>query len=379
MSNQEKKSSDLVINVSTKGDGMFISQPAKVEPRRVEWSLLNKKLYITPKLSRLPRFLWIVIVVLTVCFLMFVLRPHLIKRQPLVRQAHEVYIGDLKAGVEARVILPDVELFSEAKLSSNVICSLLLNEQVTILADRQKNFYQVRTNDDQVGYLPATALAVDHESNEKIEGLRDVYVLRGPKRVMSDARSGNVLLYLNAGTKLTADYQNDGLLRLVLPDGRRGWINEDEVQVVKPNTPILHPAAVSPEQYFLSAALMFKNATYVPHGLGADGIDLPGVIYVSGLLNNLHLPRTLEGISQSGTEIQIVRENGEPSFDALQPGDVIIFGDGPEAETPRALGILVQDKRVLMNPLNESVIREYDLAYDNSMRQKVIGVRRLFN
>ena len=374
-----QKNKDLVINVGQETDGVFISQPAPKERRRIEWSLINKHIYINPKFSRLPRFVAIILVVLIICTLMFVIRPRLVKRQPAIKNNHLVDIGELKVDGDARVITSETELFSAADKTSAIQCSLLLNEHVKIKSAPKDGFLAVETDGGLSGFIASQALAVDHSESVESERIKDVYIFRGPKRVMSDARSGNTLLYLHAGTKLWADYQNEGLLRLILPDGRRGWINDDNVQVVEPEGKILHPAAVAPEQYFLSAALMFNQATYMPHGLSYDGIDMPGVIYIAGLLNNIQLPRTLEGIAQAGSEIQIVREKDEPSFDALEPGDVIVFGDGHDMNTPKFLGVLIEDKRVLINPLNESVIREYDLNYDNALRKKVISARRIFS
>ena len=255
----------------------------------------------------------------------------------------------------ALIDVPVANLRTERGHSEELTSQALLGTPVQLL-DYQDHWYLVRTPDRYIAWLEEGALT-PVEAQELTDWLEDdglaVVVTdreelqEGPVgRLMGEVVRGNLVRRTG---KVAA-----GQVEIELPDGRRGFAAPSSLE---PAAPHLRPAALHTERLLATAASMV-GAPYLWGGTSAKGMDCSGFTKMSYYLNGYVIPRDASQQVREGVDVPL-----DDNFSALQPGDLLFFGnyrdDGSERTTH--VGFYLGAGRFLHAGADNGVVMENSL------------------
>lgn len=125
-------------------------------------------------------------------------------------------------------------------------------------------------------------------------------------------------------------------VEVTLPTDERGWVRSDDVE------PFLEWAEgrlskASDEDGFrkdlVSTALCYKGVSYMWGGTSIKNVDCSGMTRSVYFANGVLLPRNASQQAGVGEDIRIFNDEGELTWDALLPGDLIFWGRAATAES----------------------------------------------
>lgn len=125
----------------------------------------------------------------------------------------------------------NVRVREQASTSAPILAHLAFSESLTVLGDRQGDWYQVRLADGMQGYVHA-----DYVSFEKPVLERTGYITGNSVRIRSAASTSAAILTLtNRGDSVTVVGElQGGWYAVRLPDGRSGFVFGDYISFTKP-------------------------------------------------------------------------------------------------------------------------------------------------
>ena len=283
----------------------------------------------------------------------------------------------LHAEDTAVVSVAAAPLFSEPDPASARVAEALLNEHVTMLDTKGRNFIQVRLDDGVTGYVRRSHLVADTDSISP-EGSVARVIVRVPfKRVMSHARSGSLVVEAPMGTVLYADYRNGDLLRVKLPGQKTGWINTTGVMLVSPLAALVPEDNV--QQLLVVTMMAFHNSPVMPGGLTARGISPEGAMHIAGLLNGLSLSRDRHVLFEQGRPVELAKsESGIPDLKSMEEGDLVFFQSKTGQDPIASLAMRVADDQLLIAIAGKPTLRLMDLESADvlELAGRIAGVRR---
>lgn len=340
-------------------------------------NLFNRDLS-TRQERKIPAWVMPLVVLILIAVFVIVLAPRLFRPA-----APEDYIepegGTIFNEGHALVIVPQAAVYPEPDHRKERVASALYNEPVQVLSEGNGIYWEVALTDGSHGYMEATNLSRDMEPIEPYRAYFKAMVLGRTKRVYTHARSGELMLEAPTGTIFYCDYKGANLLRVKLPNDRRGWVSTDQLWVLPANEPFEVPEDEARSR-FLSSMMAFFGAQRLPQQMTVDGADMAGAIAVAAKLNGVDLPRQLDAQAQLGERVDLVvdPETELPRLDNLQPGDLIYFvaADDPARITDAAC--VMEGNIVLMNQVNSSTLSLWDLEADEDRRKRIGFVRRHF-
>jgi len=130
--------------------------------------------------------------------------------------------------------------------------------------------------------------------------------------VVSDVVWGDILRY--QGT-------NGKYVRVMLPDGRKGYIKKQSTLSYKKWLSGANPTAAR----ILSTANRFIGFPYLWGGTSVKGMDCSGFTKTCFFLNGVILPRDASQQARTGQDIDITK-----NFEGLKPADLLFFGSMKE-------------------------------------------------
>lgn len=353
--------------------------------KRPSWDFIRNNVYVEKNLHRLPKFLIAGCSILLVIVLVFALAPRLIERSSWRAQAshsqQKQWTPKLDQ-VDLVVRADTAPIYQEPDIKSLRYTTALLNEPLTLLEEQPINgFFKICLTDQSQGYIKQLDVSQDLSSLTGDDVVKQVMVLGRRKRLMSHTRNGSLLGYAPMGTYLLADYASNELVRVKLPDGQRAWLNTEDLVLADPGEAFqLTDKETSPTQLFLSSAMAFAGASYLPGGLEYDATDLPGLVHIAGKVNGLALARNLPALSDAGSGVTFdVDQDNMPSLAGLQPGDLLFFAASPSEKDLSTMAVLMTNDRILVHLPNSSSLSLYKWQNDKKMLKSLRKVRRLFD
>ncbi|HZJ69265.1 MAG TPA: NlpC/P60 family protein [Candidatus Eisenbacteria bacterium] len=349
-----------------------------------EWKIPKKDVYVEEQIKRkMPAWLIPSLLVLTLSIFLIWFVPQLIGRYqenkndtkpPVLEQ--DPFFEKADAVVNQKT----VRLYDQASLSANRLTSCLFNEPVHLLKEERENgFYWVELQEGIKGYVLADYLTLDISSLTSDSIVSKAFVINGEKYIASDAVNGDILAVAPMGSVLYADYVTEKVIRVILPGQEIGWVSRENILVLNSNQTFPQPASKAAE-LFCSSALKFLNAAYVPGGLTLDGIDMPGIIYLSGQTNGIDISRDLEQQAEIGTQISFEFDgNGMPILSGLKVGDLLFFSINDEDSNLSSAGIYLEDNNMLYAYGNQSSIDVVSFQDNEKLLENLVKVRRLFD
>jgi len=209
----------------------------------------------------------------------------------------------------------------------------------------------VRTPDGYEAWTTAMGLAPYGEGYEAAGKLMVTalfsQVLSAPQtasRPVSDLVRGDVLLAAPDGLRPRRERRGSGFVPVALPDGRRGWVPEEDVEEYGSWA----SGRESTGEATAEEALRYVGIPYLWGGSSPKGFDCSGLTQMAYRMCGIELPRNASQQARLGEEIRMDGQGIDPS--ALQPGDLLFFGrTDPESGAAKVthVGLYIGDGRMV--------------------------------
>lgn len=278
------------------------------------------------------------------------------------------YSGGLVEGIvmdnDAAVVTDSTaDLFIEPDVKSERVTQALYNQPVRILEEKGP-WTKVAAVDGSKGWLKSKAIDRNKASIYGGGFSRRLVVTSRDKPVSAYSSGGMTLKNVTMGTELYSFNQDGDAFEVYLPGNRTGWLKGSGMI----NLDINEEIPVTGPRDFVSTAMKFKGTSFLLRGVGAQGIDSAGLVYISARVNGVKLPRTLEGQLYSGTEIRL---------EDAEEGDLIFVAPKGDKKSISSVGICTGSGSYILAGRNTGYVAIMSMNEENSDGRPVMA-RRIF-
>ncbi|HEX2967784.1 MAG TPA: C40 family peptidase [Bacteroidales bacterium] len=230
------------------------------------------------------------------------------------------------------ILLPDTSLskkyFGLATLSvinirklpdhSSELVSQSLTGTPLIILKTQDSWALVRTPDKYIGWTEMSSLraVTPAQMNEWKNSDRIVFE-ESTGWIYSNPAETGITSDVVAGCILSRIGETDTRARVVLPDGREGFVNKSSII---PFNKFRSNKSVTGDD-IVSAASALMGVPYMWGGSSAKGVDCSGLVQRAFFMNGIILARDASQQALHGDSIPISKD-----FNGLLPGDLLFFG-----------------------------------------------------
>ncbi len=259
-----------------------------------------------------------------------------------------------------------VDVFREASTQSERVTQAIYNQPAEMLEEKD-GWVKVKVADGYTGWIKSKYID-KNSSSLRIKGSKYRIVVTIKKsKILSDAKYGTVLKEVVMGTELYPVNSSDGWYEVALPGDKTGWLNESGTIQVPINE---HISRTTPDD-FVATAMKFKDTVYLWGGVSSlDGIDSQGLVYMSGRINGVDLPRDADGQYKCGKPVDKSAE--------LLPGDLIFFSSNEDLKDISYVGIYIDGGQFLYASKSDGYVMT-GLTDNGYFQKRLVGIRRIFN
>jgi len=256
-----------------------------------------------------------------------------------------------------------VDMFDRPDVLGNRLTQVLYNQVVKVIKE-EGSWTNITLLDGSTGWVKSKYVSrnidcvTDGSINNKIvvtAKIADIYT-----------GANNVVNYKKVvlGTELYSTGKNKTGYDVLLPGNKKGWIEEGGVIAIPIEDKIV-PKTSSDE--FIQTVKKFKGTIYIVGGLSRWGMDSSGLVYICSKINGVEVPRDIEKMSKTGTEV---------TFEQLQPGDLIFFSTDSLKEDINDVGIYSGENKFFHSSTTKGVIEE--TLEDTYFKDRIYTIRRIF-
>lgn len=247
-------------------------------------------------------------------------------------------------------------IYRKPSFHSEIDTQTVLWEKLRVL-DKADSFLHIRTEDDYEGWINEHQVSRCAPPQAEWKLVTRLYapVYRQPDK------NSDTLLQTGAGARLPVIASRDNWEQVVLPDGRKGWV---ESHVFK-SMPAFN------RQNVIKLAEEFLGTTYIWGGKTPFGLDCSGFVQLIFHLFGKAVRR----------DAWMQFEDGQPVSDnplQARPGDLYFFAESGNKITH--VGIALGNGKIIharglvrINSLNEN-----DADYSPQLRKDFVGTRSYF-
>jgi cell wall-associated NlpC family hydrolase len=262
----------------------------------------------------------------------------------------------------AVVLPPVVNMFARPDASSPVVSQATLGETVTVL-DEARGFGLVETPDRYRGWIRSAALRTSPARAAGYPAPDRAFVVRNFMCQVyreRDVTSASPLSAAPLLSRLEVTEEAPDWMRVLLPDGRRGWAQRGDL------LPAGEPMADG--QDLASTALKFLGIPYLWGGTTPFGLDCSGLVQLVYRMHGHLLPRDAD-LQYAHPELAPARR------DSLRSGDLVFFG--PEERAITHVGIALESGGFVSATTYRSPVVRIDHLEDEYWKRLYRGARRL--
>lgn len=202
--------------------------------------------------------------------------------------------------------------------SKELVTQALMGTPVKVL-NKSGSWYLIQTPDEYLAWTDAAALHILNENQlnewnkkEKVIITEDYAIIRESKNIKSPAVSDIVL-----GGILARSSSEGNILNLILPDGREGFLSDENFTDFK-----YWNETISPDpDMFVSLGMEMLGRPYLWGGTSTKGMDCSGFVKTLYFSGGLILPRDASQQVFLGELIDT-----KSDFSQLIKGDLLFFG-----------------------------------------------------
>lgn len=223
----------------------------------------------------------------------------------------------------ALVRIPAASLRTGGRHAAEMATQAVLGTPVRVLDDSAE-FWRVQTPDGYIAYVPSSSLVAKTDAEMQAWRRAPRYIVTAPYqqrvyRTATDRGLRDVVTDVVNGCILEPDTQAqtvEGVTAVVLPDGRRGFIDSEHI------TPIAEWAAQPFDaQKILDIAYSMEGTPYLWGGTSTKALDCSGLAKVSYFANGIILMRDASQQAKTGSRIEAA------DWRSCRAGDLLFFGN----------------------------------------------------
>jgi SH3-like domain-containing protein len=259
-----------------------------------------------------------------------------LKGETDVPGAKDAITGFLKnkgvAFADSLVVLPDTNVIKEpwglvnvsvcnirlfSSYDAEMVSQALMGTPVKILK-KDGGWFLIQTPDLYLGWVDNEAIETKTTGEfTKWKSLPRVFYLKKTGDIFAIPNSSKVISDIVAGCIVELEGEKNDMFEVLLPDGRKGFINKEDAMPLGGVT----TAALLDAENLTTVAESFTGIPYLWGGTSSKGFDCSGFVKIVYYLNGIILSRDASQQFQHGIRI---RRTYYP--DSLRTGDLLFFG-----------------------------------------------------
>ena len=204
------------------------------------------------------------------------------------------------------------------KHSAELVTQALMGTPLKVL-DEVNGWYLVKCPDHYLGWVDDGGVAFyNNDSYEEYKHTEKLIVTRLSGSVYSEkSAQSEPVSDVVAGDLLTLNGSSGGFFHISLPDGRTGFLDQNDGMPFNDFLASRHPDGSA----LVSTAESMMGIPYLWGGTSAKGMDCSGFTKTIYFMNGLILPRDADQQAEVGVTVDSLKK-----FSTLQPGDLLFFG-----------------------------------------------------
>lgn len=256
-----------------------------------------------------------------------------------------------------------VDVFDKPDIYSTRITQALFNQVIKVVAEKN-SWTQINLLDGTTGWVKTkyTSRDIDCVTDGGINNR--IVVTAKSVDVYSGTNNNVKYKQIVMGTELYSFGKTKTGYDVLLPGNKRGWVEEGGVIAVPISDNVIPKTS---RDDFIQTIQKFEGTIYIIGGISRWGIDSSGLIYVCSRINGVEVPRQLEAMQKTGTQ---VLEN------ELQAGDLLLFSSDSTKKDTCDVGVYIGQNQFIHSSPTKGVITE--TLEDSYFRDRVSTIRRIF-
>lgn len=256
-----------------------------------------------------------------------------------------------------------VDMFEKPDILSTRTTQVLLNQVVKVIKE-DDSWANIKLLDGSSGWVKRKYVSRDTESIT--DGSINNKIIVTAKIVDVYSGSSNSVKYKKVvlGTELYSFDKTKTGYDVLLPDNKRGWIEEGGVIAIPIGDSVIKKTT---SRDFVQTIKKFNGTIFILGGISRWGLDSSGLVYISSKINGVDVPRKIEDMRNYGTSVQ---------EKDLKLGDLLFFSTDSLKKDVYDVGVYIGENQFIHSSTTRGVITE---SYEDSyFKNRICGIRRIF-
>ncbi len=256
-----------------------------------------------------------------------------------------------------------VDMFDKPDILSKRFTQVLFNQVVKVIS-QDNSWANIKLLDGSSGWVKSKYVSRDTKS--VTDGRISNRIIVTAKTIDIYSGNNNVVNYKKVvlGTELYSYGKTKTGYEVLLPDNRRGWVEEGGVIAVPIDNNIIPKTN---KEAFVQTVKKFSGTIFILGGISRWGVDSSGLVYICSKINGVDIPRQIESMRGFGTTV------GENN---LQIGDLIFFSSDSLKKDVYDVGVYFGDNQFVHSSTSKGVITE--TLEDSYFKDRICDIKRIF-
>ena len=256
-----------------------------------------------------------------------------------------------------------VDMFDKPDILSNRTTQVLYNQVVKVVKE-ENSWINIKLLDGSSGWVKSKY--VSRDTHSVTDGFINNRIIVTSKIVDIYIGTNNKVQYKKVvlGTELYSYGKTKTGYDVLLPDNRKGWIEEGGVIAVPISNNVIPKTA---NNDFVQTVKKFDGTIFILGGISRWGIDSSGLVYICSKINGVDMPRELEDMKKFGTSLQLKE---------LNEGDLIFFSTDSRKKDVYDVGVYIGENEFIHSSTTRGVIAES--IEDTYYKDRICAIKRIF-
>lgn len=256
-----------------------------------------------------------------------------------------------------------VDMFKEPDILSTRTTQVLYNQVVKVIKE-ESSWSNIKLLDGSSGWVKSKYISKNTDS--VTDGSINNKIIVTAKMVDVYSGTNNKIKYkkIVLGTELYSSGKTKTGYDVLLPDNKRGWIEEGGVIAVPISSNVI-PKTTNKD--FVQTVKKFNGTIFILGGISRWGVDSSGLVYICSKINGVDVPRALKDMKNFGTVVQ---------EDSIEIGDLLFFSTDSLKKDVYDVGVYIGENKFIHASPTKGVITE--TLEDSYFKDRICGIRRIF-
>lgn len=256
-----------------------------------------------------------------------------------------------------------VDMFDKPDILGTRLTQVLYNQVVTIVKE-ESSWSNIKLLDGSSGWVKSKYIT--RSTGSVTDGGIKNKIIVTAKIIDIYTGANNAVNYKKVvlGTELYSTGKTKTGYDVLLPDGRRGWVEDGGVIAIPIEDGIIPKTS---RDEFVQTIKKFEDTIFIMGGVSRWGIDSSGLVYMCSKINGVDVPREIKEMSKTGTGVDVKN---------IEPGDLIFFSTDSLKKDVCDVGVYLGENMFVHSSASRGVINE--TLEDSYFRDRICTVRRIF-